>query len=227
MMSHLCWKSRYAFRTWKAAGRPRSGQLYDERRKCKCNVQRYLNRKRANQERRQIQKHDDMFSQNHPQRFRSGNKMNHTCKKFAVNNLLVTNTSWRTSGHVGRSLWNPGSVTTYIKWLSEGYPAKCLGPRSWILLWEWWSADLPFNVEEVEYALKRLRPKRSGGPDNLLQSTWSIMAQFSWTGFAKFKKTAFVKSRKFQHVSSRALSFRFSRTKVATLCSQKVIAALP
>ena len=90
-MSHLCWKSRCAFRMWKAAGRPRSSQLYDERRKCKCDVQRYLNRQPANQERRRIQKRDDMFSQNYPQRFRSGVK-NHTCEKLIVNNSLVTNT---------------------------------------------------------------------------------------------------------------------------------------
>ena len=31
-LSHLCWKSRCAFRNWKEAGRPRSGPIADEMR---------------------------------------------------------------------------------------------------------------------------------------------------------------------------------------------------
>ena len=34
-LSTLCWRSRVAFRQWKAAGSPRSGPLYDERKACK------------------------------------------------------------------------------------------------------------------------------------------------------------------------------------------------
>ena len=34
-LSTLCWRSRVAFRQWKAAGSPRSGPLYDERKTCK------------------------------------------------------------------------------------------------------------------------------------------------------------------------------------------------
>ena len=34
-------------RKWREAGRPRSGELYDDRRKCKRDVQQYLNKKRV------------------------------------------------------------------------------------------------------------------------------------------------------------------------------------
>ena len=61
-LSHLCWKSRCAFRKWKDAGRPRSGLLYDERRKCKRDVQHNLNRQRGNWERKRIQKRDSICS---------------------------------------------------------------------------------------------------------------------------------------------------------------------
>ena len=37
-LSTLCWRSRVAFRQWTAAGSPRSGPLYDERKTCKKNV---------------------------------------------------------------------------------------------------------------------------------------------------------------------------------------------
>ena len=56
MLSNLCWKSRCAFRRWKEANRPRSGELYDDKRKCKRDVQQYLNKKRAILERKRIQK---------------------------------------------------------------------------------------------------------------------------------------------------------------------------
>ena len=65
MLSHLCWKSRCAFRSWKEACRTRSGELYDDRRKCKRDVQQYLNKERGTMERR-IQKRDSMFSEKHP-----------------------------------------------------------------------------------------------------------------------------------------------------------------
>lgn len=58
----LCWKSGCAFKRWKEAGRPRSGEVYDDRRKCKRDVQQYLNNKRGIMERRRIQKRDSMFS---------------------------------------------------------------------------------------------------------------------------------------------------------------------
>ena len=91
-LSHLCWKSRCAFRKWKDAGRPRSGLLYDVimRRKCKQDVQHYLNWQRGNRERKRIQKRDSMFSQKHPQRFRSRNESKHIPEKLLVNGSLIT-----------------------------------------------------------------------------------------------------------------------------------------
>ena len=69
MLSNLCWKSRCAFRRWKEANRPRSGELYDDKRKCKRDVQQYLNKKRANLERKRIQKRDNNVQQQAPTSF--------------------------------------------------------------------------------------------------------------------------------------------------------------
>ena len=50
-LSSLCWHSREAFRQWKAAGCPRSGPVYEKRKKCKRDVSSYLSKCRARVER--------------------------------------------------------------------------------------------------------------------------------------------------------------------------------
>ena len=62
--------------------------LYDERRKCKRDVQHYLNQKRGRIERRCIQKRDEMFRD--PQRFQSGSASKHVPEKLFVNGNLVS-----------------------------------------------------------------------------------------------------------------------------------------
>ena len=93
MLSNLCWKSRCAFRRWKEANRPRRAELYDDRRKCKRDVQQYLNKKRAILERKRIQKRDNMFNDKHPHRFRSNTVSKHIPPKLLVNNTLITDPS--------------------------------------------------------------------------------------------------------------------------------------
>ena len=62
----------------------------DEMRKCKRDVQCYLNLQRGNLERRCIQKRDDMFNiHKHPQRFRSSGGCKHVPEKLLVNDTLI------------------------------------------------------------------------------------------------------------------------------------------
>ena len=64
--------------------------LYDERRKCKRDVQHYLNQKMGRIERQRIQKQDEMFGEEHPQRFHSGSACKHVPEKLLVDGNLVT-----------------------------------------------------------------------------------------------------------------------------------------
>ena len=141
MLSHLRWKSRCAFRTWKQAGRPRSGVLYSERRMCKRDVQRHLNRRI---ERRRIQKRDEMFRENHPQHFHSGSTCKHVPEKQQESHYW----SGSSNVHLGRPLWSVRKLASFFKLLPQG-----CGARKWF--------------KEVENALKYLKYKRAGGPDNL------------------------------------------------------------
>ena len=67
-LSTLCWCSRATFHQWKAAGSPRSGPLYEERKTCKKYVNTYLSQQLAQLQRKVIQKCDKDFHSHHPKR---------------------------------------------------------------------------------------------------------------------------------------------------------------
>lgn len=60
-----------AYREWKAAGHPMSGQLYEERKKSKHEVALYLTKCRAQIECINIQKRDELFASKNPCHFKS------------------------------------------------------------------------------------------------------------------------------------------------------------
>ena len=70
-LSLLCWRSHVAYWEWKAAGCPRSGQVYENRKKCKREVASYLTKCRARIEYINIQKCDESFASKNCRHFRS------------------------------------------------------------------------------------------------------------------------------------------------------------
>ena len=70
-LSTLCWRSRDAFCQWKEAGLPRSGPVFEKRKKCKKDISLHLSKCRARLQRISIQKHDESFRSRHPKRFQS------------------------------------------------------------------------------------------------------------------------------------------------------------
>ena len=91
-LSHLCWKNRCAFRQWKEAGRPRSGPEFKLRKQCKKEVRSHLNKCKANQEHKQIQRRDELFRQNHPYRFRNQCHQKAACTNLFSQGCLITDT---------------------------------------------------------------------------------------------------------------------------------------
>ena len=63
-LSHLCWKSRVAYRNWNKAGRPFFGLTFED-------VATHLNKCRARElhVRKKIQQRDELIAENHPNRF--------------------------------------------------------------------------------------------------------------------------------------------------------------
>ena len=152
-LSTLCWRSRVAYRKWKAAGCPRSGHDYESRRKSKRDVSSYLSKCRARLERNKIQKRDEMFANHHPRRFRSRTPKTEG-SSLLIDNPVVTDSSsvldsW--VGHfseLGKSLCSTNPVLRDIQ-LVHQIEATTYQENDHIL-------DSPFIVEEIEAALLHL-----------------------------------------------------------------------
>ena len=169
-LPHLCWKSRCAFRRWKEAGRPRSGLDSDERKKCKREVKAYLNKCKARQERRQIQRKDDLFQQNHPSRFRHQHRQKAACTKLFSQGSLITDTK---NGQLGafHGLLNPLSSCSIIE--SCVFPILLDGSENWVLNHRLLQALESFQAELGRRILKL--PKFSSNYIPMLVLNWPSM----------------------------------------------------
>ena len=165
-LSHLCWKSRCAFRRWKEAGRPRSGPDSDERKKCKREVKAYLNKCKARQERRQIQRRDELFQQNHPSRFRHQHRQKAACTKLFSQGSLITDTKDRLKcwadhfSPLGQSQCSSNEFLRKSHQSISELASESIHSCDNIL-------DSEIDVEEVDFAIQHLKRNRAGGIDNV------------------------------------------------------------
>ena len=164
-LSTLCWRSRVAFRQWKAAGSPCSGPLYDERKNCKKNVRVYLSQCQARLQRKVIQKRDQAFCSHHPKRIS-------TFSQKSGGSSLLINGSPNSDPSSVLPLWadhfsklgtsqlstNP-SLQNISNTMSEVELTTLVDEE--IIL------DMPFLPEEVNAAINRLKRSSSAGPDSL------------------------------------------------------------
>ena len=167
-LSTLCWRSRVAYREWKAAGCPRSGDKFENRKKTKRDVASFLSKSRARLERQNIQKRDELFATSDPRRFKY-----HT-QRTEGTSLLID----------GTLETNPTTVlnnwASYFANLSESQIPSASQP-----LPDTWSINQldastyseydnilnsPFVVEEIEAAIHHLNKDSAGGHDNLSPS---------------------------------------------------------
>ena len=125
-----------------------------------------------------------MFNNKHPHRFRSNAVSKHNPEKLLINNPLITDpncvlSTWAEHFESPSKSQITSSVPlTEIQKRVQDMEHCSFNERDIIL-------DVPFNVEEVEHALKCLKLKRYGGPDNFYHSTLDTVDQFVRTGFAR------------------------------------------
>ena len=108
-----------------------------------------------------------MFNNKHSHRFRSNAVSKHIPEKLLINNTLITDpncvlSTWAEHFEsLSKSQITSSVPLTEIQKRVQDMERCSFNERDIIL-------DVPFDVEEVEHALKCLKLKRSGGPDNLL-----------------------------------------------------------
>ena len=161
-LSTLCWRSRDAFRQWKEAGCPRSGPVFEKRKKCKKDISLHLSKCRARLQRTSIQKRDESFRSRHP-KYHS-QKTGGT--SLQVSGILITDPvdilrEW--SDHfttLGKSHCSSNPALQEVQSKIPKIEAQTYDDVELIL-------DSPFLLEEVEAAIKHLKRGSSGGPDSL------------------------------------------------------------
>ena len=148
-----CCASKAAWDTWSSCGRPRSGPLYEEMCQRKKDVRSHVRSSRAREERSRLQERDRLF------RERDSSIFNNTsCRKLVVNNTIVSDEhelleSWANHfRNLSSSRLN--SESTQLLY------AKSFDYSNYIL-------EAPFEVEEIESVIRKLKCGKSGGADGL------------------------------------------------------------
>ena len=164
-LSSLCWRSRVAFREWKAAGRPRSGPIFEERKNCKRDVSSHLSRCRARIERDSIQKRDERFASNHPQRFRYHSPKSEGTTLLVDGSLVTDQASVLATwvdhfSTLGKSLCSSNPSLRSSQSRTALLEAQSYTESDHIL-------DSPFSEEEIQEAILHLKKDSAGGPDLL------------------------------------------------------------
>ena len=163
-LSTLCAQSRAAQQTWKENGCPKEGPLYNEKGRLRRERLRYC---AAQAENRRLLRRDKMFASSHPHRFKLLGHRKKTCSRLKVNDTIITDT--------------PGLLETRADHFSSLAQSKITDNHGLAVLAsdieslvtssmdnEDYILDVPFTVEEVENAIKRLKRKKAPGADNLL-----------------------------------------------------------
>ena len=173
-LSTLCWRSREAYRQWKAAGCPRAGPAYEKRKQCKRDVSSHLEKCRACAQRISIQNRDEAFRSRHPKRFKSHSQKTGG-SSLIMNGWVVTDPQHVLHHWVdhfttlGKSQCPTNSLLQETQSRIPEIEAQSYTDSELIL-------DLPFLPEEVEAAIKHLKRNSSGGPDSItphhLLHTW-------------------------------------------------------
>ena len=171
-----------AFREWKAAGRPRSGPIFEERKNCKRDVSSHLSRCRARIERDSIQKRDERFASNHPQRFRYHSPKSEGTTLLVDGSLVTDQASILATwvdhfSTLGKSLCSSNPSLRSSQSRTALLEAQSYTESDHIL-------DSPFSEEEIQEAILHLKKDSAEVPTCYLPSICFTVAPCSGSGCA-------------------------------------------
>ena len=126
----------------------------------------HLNKCKAKQEHKHIQRRDEMFWHNHPNRFKNQYHQKAACIKLFSQGCLITNTNellkcWVDHfSSLGQSECSSNEFLRKSQHLVGELASESLGSCDNIL-------DSEIDEEEVEFAIRRLKRNHAGGADNV------------------------------------------------------------
>ena len=157
-LSRLSKEKKEAWDTWKAEGRPASGPVHEQIR-TREEVRKRIRVCEANEERRRIQQIDQKFKARDKTRFRN-KSLRRTGGKIRVGNEIISDPdsvlyAWKDHFEaLGRSRKEIDDVVAAAEMRAEALFSESYTNMETIL-------DIPFQQEELENALKKLRLKKS------------------------------------------------------------------
>ena len=158
--------AKEAWQKWCQAGRPRSGALFNERNIRRKETKRLADKCRARLDRLKWQKNEKNFKLKNPSRFRTWKAKPSFGSKLSVNSEIVTNPDevllcW--ADHFSHLFKSQSSHNPNVKEFNDQIPF--LTAQSYLNSDD--ILDIPFTIEEIEFALKKLKKGKSGGIDGL------------------------------------------------------------
>ena len=166
-LSSLCAQSKVARDSWLRASRPLEEVLFEE----KCRLRRAVRRRvkfcAARAERLRIQRRDLLFSTHNKYRFSALHKRRSGCGRLVVDGKIVTDLRARLdewAQHFGGLAESNTDSIPALKVLSDkvdGLVGESLTNDEHLL-------DVPFSAVEVTGAVKRLKNRKSPGPDGVM-----------------------------------------------------------
>ena len=164
----LCAESKEAWRVWCVEGRPSSGPLYDAKCALRREVRQRIKLCAAMEERKRVQRRENLFRANSHLRFRIPQKRGKSqCTRLRVDGALVSDPShvldvW--TQHFQSLAKSQGDTEPEIKELLKQLTTLL----SETFQKEEVFIDVPFTIEEVGKAVNRMKLMKSAGPDDLM-----------------------------------------------------------
>ena len=165
-LSDLCEGSWQARKLWVEAGRPQGGPLYDEKCRLRRDVRKRVRFCAARDERVKIRKRDRMFEKGHSNRFRAPKKKR-KCDKMMIDGEVVSSSEvllgkWvEHFGKVAKSRLESVDGLRDMMLKVDGLVHTSFDNEELLL-------DVPFTVDEVKAAIRKLKCGMAAGLDGLV-----------------------------------------------------------
>ena len=156
-LKHLCERSKSAWREWCDAGRPQSGPLYETKKDLRREIKKRINLCAAIDERKPTTRRERMFRQKESRRFKAPHRQIARCSKLRVNGEVLSARddlvgAWANHfSNLSKSLLPSEEGLQQLDKKMDDLTTGSLSNEEYIL-------DVPFTLDEVVCAVKKLKP---------------------------------------------------------------------
>ena len=175
-LKHLCEHSKCVWREWHDAGRPQSGPLFETKKGLRREIRKRINLCAAIDEMKRTRRREQMFKQKDNRCFREAR-----CSKLRVNGEIISNKgdlvgAW--ANHFSSPFKSRLSSEDGLQKLDkkmDDLATASISNEEYIL-------DVPFTLDEVVCAVKKLKPEKACSPEGISAEhlKWGVDSLYLW-----------------------------------------------